>query len=122
VGEDRWGSGAHLIFPNLTFATGAGFFMTYQCIPTAAGTSVVDMRLRTEPGGDASALLAASQEIIEGEDGTACEAMQAAVRSPWFTVGPLARSHELPITRFHRSVLEWMAPEGADGPGGGGPV
>ena len=31
--EDRWGSGAHLVFPNLTLATGAGFFMTYQCIP-----------------------------------------------------------------------------------------
>jgi Rieske 2Fe-2S family protein len=108
VGDDRRGSGAHLIFPNLTFATGAGFFMTYECVPLAPDRSVVDMRVRAEPGSDPSAVLARSREIIEREDGGACAAMQAAVRSPAFSVGPLARSHELPITRFHRSVLQWM--------------
>jgi Rieske 2Fe-2S family protein len=108
VGADRWGSGAHLIFPNLTFASGAGFFMTYECVPLAADRSVVDMRVRTEPGSDPSAMLAMSRQIIEREDGGACAAMQAAVRSPAFSVGPLARRHELPISRFQRSVLQWM--------------
>jgi choline monooxygenase len=109
VGQDRWGSGAHLIFPNLTLATGAGFFMTYQCIPTAPDHSVVDMRVRAEPGSDPTAMLELSRTIIEGEDGSACEGLQAAVRSPWFEVGPLARAHELPITRFHEHVLEWTS-------------
>jgi phenylpropionate dioxygenase-like ring-hydroxylating dioxygenase large terminal subunit len=108
VGEDRWGSGAHLLFPNLTFATGAGFFMTYACIAVGPDRSVVDMRVRAEPNSDAAAMLSLSKNIIEREDGDACEALQAAVRSPWFSVGPLAQRHELPITRFHRSVLDWV--------------
>ncbi|MFI5040845.1 MAG: aromatic ring-hydroxylating dioxygenase subunit alpha [Acidimicrobiales bacterium] len=109
VTEDRWGSGAHLIFPNVTLATGAGFFMTYQCVPVAAGTSVVDIRVRAEPGSDASSMLGLSRVVIEQEDGAACAALQQAVASPWFRVGPLASEHELPITRFQRSVLEAMA-------------
>jgi phenylpropionate dioxygenase-like ring-hydroxylating dioxygenase large terminal subunit len=108
ISRDRWGSGAHLIFPNLTFATGAGFFMTYQCTPTGPDTSVVDMRVRAEPGSDATSMLDLSQGVIEREDGAACEALQAAVRSPWFSVGPLARRHELPITRFQHRVLDYV--------------
>jgi Rieske 2Fe-2S family protein len=110
ISEDRWGSGAHLIFPNVTLATGAGFFMTYQCFPVAPDRSVVDIRVRAEAGSDASDMLEMSRKVIEFEDGSACEAMQAAVASPWFSVGPLARDHELPITRFHESVLEGMGP------------
>jgi len=109
VGEDRWGSGAHLIFPNVTLATGAGFFMTYQCVPVAPDRSVVDIRVRAEEGSDASDMLAMSREIIEREDGAACAALQDAVSSPWFQVGPLAVEHERPITCFHRSILRAMA-------------
>ena len=109
VGRDRWGSGAHLIFPNLTFATGAGFFMTYHCTPLGPDRSLIDMRVRAEAGSDPTSMLQLSKDIIQREDGTACEALQAAVRSPWFRVGPLARHHELPITRFHRSVLGHLA-------------
>jgi Rieske 2Fe-2S family protein len=109
VDRDQWGSGAHLIFPNLTFATGAGFFMTYQCTPIGPDETVIDMRVRAERGSDASAMLDLSRQIVAREDGRACEAMQAAVRSPWFRVGALARDHELPITRFHRAVLGYLA-------------
>ena len=109
IGEERWGSGAHLIFPNLTLATGAGFFMTYQVSPLAPDRSAVDIRVRAVEGADASAMLGMSKVIIEQEDGAACEAMQAAVRSPWFGVGPMAAEHELPITRFQEHVLEAIA-------------
>jgi choline monooxygenase len=109
VGEERWGSGAHLIWPNVTLATGAGFFMTYQCVPLGPERCLVDLRVRAEPGGDPSALLAMSKGIIQEEDGLACEHMQAAVRSPWFSVGPLARDHEQPITLFHEQVLGAMS-------------
>jgi phenylpropionate dioxygenase-like ring-hydroxylating dioxygenase large terminal subunit len=108
IGEERWGSGAHLVWPNLTLATGAGFFMTYQCTPLGPERSLVDLRVRGEPGGDATAMLAMSRDVIETEDGAACERMQAAVRSPSFSVGPLARDHELPITLFHEHVLDAM--------------
>jgi len=109
VGVDRWGSGAHLIFPNVTLATGAGFFMTYQCTPVAPDRSIVDIRVRAETGADATAMMEMSRTVIEVEDGMACEALQSAVASPWFEVGPLAADHELPIARFQGSVLEAMA-------------
>jgi Rieske 2Fe-2S family protein len=105
VGEDRWGSGAHLIWPNLTLATGAGFFMTYQCIPLGPERSLVDIRIRAEPSSDPSGLFQMSRVVIETEDGSACERLQAAVRSPWFSVGPRAQCHEQPITLFHEQVL-----------------
>jgi phenylpropionate dioxygenase-like ring-hydroxylating dioxygenase large terminal subunit len=108
IGEERWGSGAHLVFPNLTLATGAGFFMTYQCIPVAPDRSVVDLRLRAVPEANPTASMETSRRIIEHEDGDACEAMQATVVSPWYGVGPLARTHELPIIRFHDAIREAM--------------
>jgi phenylpropionate dioxygenase-like ring-hydroxylating dioxygenase large terminal subunit len=108
VGEEHWGSGAHLIFPSLTLATGAGFFMTSQCIPIGPEQSVVDLRIRAERDADATEVLRTSRMIIEDEDGAACEALQEAVRSPSFSVGPLARHHDLPITHFHQSVLAAM--------------
>jgi choline monooxygenase len=108
VGEERWGSGAHLIWPNVTLATGAGFFMTYQCVPLGAQRCLIDLRVRAEPGSDPAAMLAMSKGVIQQEDGFACENMQAAVRSPWFSVGPLARDHERPITLFHEQVLGAM--------------
>ncbi len=49
-----------------------------------------------------------SKDVIEKEDGAACENMQAAVRSPWFSVGPLAGDHERPITLFHEQILGAM--------------
>jgi Rieske 2Fe-2S family protein len=108
IGEERWGSGAHLIWPNVTLATGAGFFMTYQCTPTGPERSLVDLRIRAEPGSDATDMLQMSRQVIEREDGAACQRMQAAVRSPWFSVGPLANDHERPITWFQDQVLAAM--------------
>ncbi|HEY2304077.1 MAG TPA: SRPBCC family protein, partial [Acidimicrobiales bacterium] len=93
-----------------TLATGAGFFMTYHCAPLGPERCLIDLRLRTEAGNDPAGMLAVSKGIIEGEDGAACENMQAAVRSPWFSVGPLARDHELPITRFHEQIVDAMRP------------
>jgi hypothetical protein len=53
-------------------------------------------------------MLQMSRQVIEREDGAACERMQAAVRSPWFSVGPLANDHERPITWFQDQVLAAM--------------
>ena len=110
IGRDDWGSGAHLVFPNLPFATGAGFFMTYQCIPRGPEHTTIDLRVRAEPGTDhdVDGFLAMVSTVLHAEDGAACEQIQAALRSPAFGVGPLASQHELPITRFHESVLARM--------------
>jgi choline monooxygenase len=107
-----YGSGAHLIFPNLTMATGANFWMTYQVIPVGAARSRLDMRVRVLPGTDPALVQAfadSSRQLFEHEDIKACELMQRAMGSPRFRVGPLARSHEEPIRIFQQNVLDYVA-------------
>jgi choline monooxygenase len=103
--RDRHGLGAHLVFPNLMMATSAEFFATYVAVPVAPDHTRIELRVRAEPGADGDALLAATRSFIE-EDISACEAVQAGVRSPWFEVGPLCRDHERPISIFHGHVLD----------------
>lgn len=106
-----YGSGAHLIFPNLTMATGANFWMTYQVIPVSAVRSRLDMRVRVMPGTDPALVQAfadGGRDLFEHEDIKACELMQKAMQSPRFVVGPLARSHEEPILVFQRNVLDYV--------------
>jgi choline monooxygenase len=113
ISSDWYGSGAHLVFPNLTMASGATFWMTYQVIPLAANKSRIDMRVRVMPGTDPALVQAFADEgrqLFEGEDIKACELMQRALSSPKFTVGPLARSHEDPILVFQRNILDYVGP------------
>jgi phenylpropionate dioxygenase-like ring-hydroxylating dioxygenase large terminal subunit len=105
--RDRRGVGAHLIFPNHMMATSAAFFATYVAVPTAPDHTVLQLRIRAEPGTDPGAALAAVRAFID-EDVRACEQVQMGMGSPRFSVGPLARDHELPVTRFQRSVLGAM--------------
>lgn len=108
--RDRLGLGAHLVFPNLLMAAAAEFFATYVAEPVAPDRTVIDLRIRAEAGADAPALVDAVGSFIR-EDVVACEAVQAAVRSPVFAVGPLAHDHERPIVSFHQHLLEAL--EGA---------
>lgn len=109
--RDRVGIRALLAFPNLMFATSAEFFATYRAVPVAPDRSVIDLRIRAEPGADAEALLKALHSFIE-EDIAACEAVQRGLRSPKFSIGPLAQDHEHPITVFHEQVLAAMSSHG----------
>jgi Rieske 2Fe-2S family protein len=105
--RDRNGLGAHLVFPNLMMASAAEFFATYVANPVGPDRSVIELRLRAEPGADPDKIVAAAESFIE-EDIKACEAVQAAVESPAFQVGPLAMDHERPIEAFQAHVLEAM--------------
>jgi Rieske 2Fe-2S family protein len=107
--RDRLGLGAHLVFPNLMMAAAAEFFATYVAVPVAPDHSVVELRIRAEPDADARTVTASVMSFIE-EDIKACEAVQQAVGSPAFRVGPLAREHERPIESFHTHVLQAMQP------------
>lgn len=102
--RDRFGVGAHLIFPNILLAANAEFFMSYAVVPEGPAASRIEVRMRAEAGSDASALLGAAHSFID-EDIHACERIQAALGSPAFEVGPLARAHEAPITAFHEHLL-----------------
>jgi Rieske 2Fe-2S family protein len=104
IGErDLVGLGAHLAFPNLMMASAAEFFITYVATPVAADRMYVDLRVRAEPDVDAKTVTAAAVSFIT-EDIWACEAIQAGIRSSHFAVGPMARTHERPITTFQRHV------------------
>lgn len=106
--RDRAGLGAHLLFPNMTFAVSAEFFISYAVVPAGPAASRVELRVRAEPGADAEGLLAAARSFID-EDIAACVRIQEAMASPWFAVGPLARDHEAPIAAFHRNLLAALA-------------
>lgn len=102
--RDRQGLGAHLVFPNLMVATAAEFLATYEAVPVSPDRCRIDLRICAEPGADANQLVDAVTSFIT-EDISACERVQAGMASPAFSVGPLARDHEAPITAFHRNVL-----------------
>jgi hypothetical protein len=93
-----------MVFPNLLMATSAEFFATYAAEPVAPQRTVVELRIRAEPAADPAHLLGALRSFIL-EDIAACEAVQRGVRSPMFSVGPLARDHERPITTFQANLL-----------------
>ena len=46
------------------------------------------------------------------EDYGVTEAIQRALRSPWFEVGPLATAYEREIMRFHQHYLDHVTPPG----------
>jgi hypothetical protein len=89
----------------MTSAVSAEFVISYAVVPEAPDRSRIELRVRAEPGADASGLLAAARSFID-EDIEACERIQAALASPWFAVGPLARDHEAPIAAFQRNLLD----------------
>jgi len=116
--RDRNGIGAHMVFPNILMASTVDFFITYQITPITPAESRVDLRVRAEPGSDATALVDAARSFID-EDILACERIQVAMASDRFAVGPLALDHERPIEEFQRHLLgrlgESLA-DAADGP------
>lgn len=101
---DQVGLRAQLIFPNTMIATSSEFWATYVARPVAPDRTVIDLRIRAEPEAEGDALEGALRSFIV-DDIAACEAIQQAVGSPVFGVGPLAEQHERPIATFHEHVL-----------------
>ncbi len=100
---------ANLLFPNVPTSSSGTLTMTYQVIPDAPDRSVLDIRVRAEPGAEMSDEGAAAVlRVLRDEDGFAVEQVQRALASPRFRVGPLAREHEAPITAFQRAVLGFV--------------
>ncbi len=65
----------------------------------------VDLRVRAEADADAKGVVGAVTSFIN-EDIWACEAIQSGLRSSRFAVGPMAESHERPITAFQQHLLD----------------
>lgn len=100
---------ANLLFPNVPQASTETQTVTYQVVPTGPETSELDIRVRAEPGAEMTPEDEASLlRVLRDEDGFAVEQIQRVVRSPRFVVGPLASSHEAPITAFQRDILGYL--------------
>ena len=90
-------------------ATSSEFFATYVARPVAADRTVIDLRDPGRAGGATRPRSSPRCASFIEEDVAACEAIQQAVGSPAFAVGPLARDHERPIATFHANILSAMA-------------
>ncbi len=101
---------ANFIFPNVPTSSTATQTMTYQVIPTGPETSELDIRVRAEPGAELPPEgVAQLLRVLRDEDAFAVEQIQRVIRSPRFQVGPLAQTHEAPITAFQRDVLAHLS-------------
>ena len=100
---------ANLFFPNVPQASTESQTMTYQVVPTGPETSMLDIRVRAEPGGEIDDEgIAQLLRVLRDEDGFAVEQIQRVLHSPRFEVGPLAAEHEAPITAFQRDILDHL--------------
>jgi phenylpropionate dioxygenase-like ring-hydroxylating dioxygenase large terminal subunit len=97
--------GAHLLLPNLMIVTTGDYLGTYDARPDGPNRTNITLRIRSLPGADGDALVAAVRSFLS-EDIAACEALQRATASPAFRVGPTARTHEEPVRIFHRMLRE----------------
>ncbi|MFN3220130.1 MAG: aromatic ring-hydroxylating oxygenase subunit alpha [Acidimicrobiales bacterium] len=107
--RDRQGIGAHMLFPNILFATTAEFFASYAVTPLAPDRSLIQLRIRAHPDADGDLLAKGVRAFID-EDVAACEQIQVVLGSERFAVGPLARTHEAPILAFQDALIDELGP------------
>jgi phenylpropionate dioxygenase-like ring-hydroxylating dioxygenase large terminal subunit len=135
--DARWsGSIVHLMFPNTGIASGGEYWLTLHVVPLSPERTRVTVRTRGMPltpiaaaGLAATGALAKIKQRSDGwrrpgaqrtthpstgditaEDKRAAEAIQAAMHSPAFSVGPMAIDYEQAITDFQRNVLHYVTP------------
>lgn len=101
-------NGAHFIFPSLTLFTHRGYWMVGQVLPVDPGNFVLRLRAFTL-GGDRQRY-EDDLNVVMYEDYSATEAIQRAIASPRFEVGPLSTNYERAIMRFHQHYLDYVSP------------
>lgn len=111
-GPEWFGSGDHLLYPNLGVVTGAKFVGTLKVIPISPSESAIEMRLFGRPEraeGEAYGYWADESSEgtdLNGEDIALCEKVQESLGSDRFALGPLACDYEQSILYFHRRYRE----------------
>jgi Rieske 2Fe-2S family protein len=102
-------NGAHFVFPSLTLFTNMGYWMLGQVIPVDPTNFRLRLRVFAVEGSNGSAFEQTLNPVMY-EDYSATQAIQRAVASPAFEVGPLATSYEREIMRFHQHYLDYVSP------------
>ncbi|MFI6299149.1 aromatic ring-hydroxylating dioxygenase subunit alpha [Nonomuraea sp. NPDC050790] len=119
--EPRWyGSAFGLVFPNLFVLTSAVGWSSIEVLPTGPETTTIEIRVRALPGQTTRMALglikATAKRVLRRqpaldliqEDVYCCEAVQVGIRSPRFSVGPIAYRYERGIQAFQRNVLDYV--------------
>ncbi len=97
------GIGAHLLYPNIMIVTTPRYVATYDALPIDASTTQLTLRIRANEDADAEKVLEEIRAFLS-EDVLVCERLQNSVKSPYYSLGPLAKNHERPILNFHDSL------------------
>lgn len=118
--DPAWfGSGDHLLYPNLGVVTGAKFVGTLKVVPVTPTTSEIEMRLfgkpavadgAEEPYGYYLGRGSSEGTDLNGEDIDLCERVQEGLGSDRFAIGALAREYEQSIAHFHAKYRSEMRP------------
>jgi Rieske 2Fe-2S family protein len=108
VPEDKYGSTVWWVTPNLAGAAGATFWSAVKIIPVAPDETRIEVRTRIGGPPDLEPTAGGSLEQIVNEDIRAVEAIQRAMSSAEFEVGPMSRDYEGSIEAFHRNILALM--------------
>lgn len=98
--QNRFGIGAHLLFPNLMIINGPRYLATYDAEPLAPDRTRITLRIRSRHGEDGVEMVQMVEQFL-AEDIKACEQLQVGAGSPAFAIGALARDHEAPLGLFH---------------------
>lgn len=101
--------GAHLVFPTTALITEATFWQVWRIVPTGPETTSMDLRVLVDPAGHDDQLGVGLEQVMR-EDYSVSEAIQRGVRSPVWSVGPLAVDYEREIWRFQRAYLGHVDP------------
>ncbi len=97
------GIGAHLLYPNVMVVTTPSYVATYDALPIDTETTQLTLRIRADKDTDEGQALEEIKAFLN-EDVLVCERLQHSVKSPYYSLGPLAKHHEQPILNFHSSL------------------
>lgn len=115
--EVWFGSGDHMLYPNLGVVTGAKFVAMLKVVPTTPTTSKVQIRVFGKPmeenesdSGEYYEDGGSSKEYnVNQEDIDLCERVQEGMHSEYGGIGGLAQDYEQSIKHFHDKYLTEMA-------------
>lgn len=116
--SEKWyGSGDHLLYPNLGVVSGAKFIAILRAIPLTPTTSEIEIRVfgkplgidEADPGVYYEAAGSSEEFSVNMEDIDLCELVQEGMLSEYGGVGALARDYEQSIKHFHEKYLSEMS-------------
>ena len=114
--ETWYGSGDHLLYPNLGIVTGAKFDAILKAIPVTPTSSQIEIRVFGKPlpadepdeGVYYTAAGASDEFNVNLEDIDLCERVQEGMLSEYGGVGALAADYEQSIRHFHEKYKSEM--------------